>query len=418
MGTEEHHTPASVDTGAAGQVGVIDVERLVEELRGRAAAMRAAGGLGGDLDLGAIPVSGPDRPRVTFNPGLGYSTKPVVGPVITGVKKTTLRMLFHVLDGLAREADTAVGALWNRADEAERRLAAAEGVGTSLAAEITAREGGQADVASLATRLADLEETLRGLQVAPRLARLERSTRAAPPPSAEAAPSAPPAPPVLRMDYERFEDRFRPETAVTAHQRRYAEILADAGRVVDVGCGRGELVAMLRERGVDAYGYELEPDFVTLAAERGLPVAQGDGIAHVAGLPAGSVGGVVASHVVEHLEPAEVLRLVEGAAEALRPGGILIMETPNPESLVAGSVNFHRDLTHRRPIHPDTLAFLCETAGFVDIEVLRLSPVTAPDLLPEPPEDAADAAFLTGVIGRLNSLLYGFQDYAVIARLP
>jgi len=417
MGTNTDQHPAG-EGDAAGQV--VDVSALVGELRDRAAAMRASGGAGGGLEFGAVPMAGPDRPRVAFRPALGYSSKPVVGPVITGVKQGTLRMLFHVLNALATDTDTAVGALWNRADDAERRLAAVQTAGDRIDAEIVERERVQGDVVSLAARIAGLEEQLRLLQTGPRLARLERTAREAAgvAPSPAAGPGPAPPQPALRMDYQRFEDRFRPEPAVRAHQERYAEILQGAGRVVDVGCGRGELVEMLRARGVDAYGYEMEPDFVALAAVRGLPVEHGDGIAHVAGLAAGSVGGVVASHVVEHLEPSEVIRLVEGAAAALTPGGILIMETPNPESLVAGSVNFHRDLTHRRPIHPDTLAFLCESAGFDAVDVLRLSPVTAPDLLPEPPEGTANAGFLRDVVARLNHVLYGFQDYAVVARLP
>jgi SAM-dependent methyltransferase len=416
MATHTDHEPAG-DGDVTGPV--IDVPALVDELRVRAAALRASGGVGADLDFGAVPIAGPHRPHVAFRPDLAYSSKPVVGPVITGVKQTTLRMMIHVFNALAADADAAVGALWSRADDADRSIAALRHDGLRIDAEVAERERVQGDVASLAARLAGVEEELRRLQAGPRLARLERAARTAPPPAdaatGETGAGQPPAP---RMDYERFEGRFRPEEAVHAHQERYAQILAGAGRVVDVGCGRGELVRMLRDRGVDAYGYELEPDFVALAAEQGVPVSLGDGIAHVAGLPPGSVGGVVASHVVEHLPPAEVIRLVEAAADALSPGGILIMETPNPESLVAGSVNFHRDLTHRSPIHPDTLTFLCESAGFDRIEVLRLSPVTEPDLLPEPPAGAADAAFLHDVVGRLNRLLFGFQDYAVVARLP
>ncbi|MFN8120823.1 MAG: methyltransferase domain-containing protein [Thermoleophilia bacterium] len=202
------------------------------------------------------------------------------------------------------------------------------------------------------------------------------------------------------------------------HQERYLESRGGRGRVLDVGCGRGELVEMLREAGVDASGIDMDPDFAALAAERGLPVTQGDGIAHVAGLPAASLDGIMVSHVVEHLEPADLLRLIHGAADALAPGGVLIMETPNPESLIAGSVNFHRDLTHRRPIHPDTLAFLCESAGFTSVEILRLSPVPAEERLPVPAGDGPDAQALRAVVERLNDLVYGFQDYAVVAHVP
>ena len=103
--------------------------------------------------------------------------------------------------------------------------------------------------------------------------------------------------------------------------------------------------------------------------------------------------------------------LVALAGEKLADGGVLILETPNPESLVAGSINFHRDLTHVRPIHPDTLAFLAESAGFSNVEIRRLSPVPDEDRLPVPGDGRLDA-----VVERLNDLLYGYQDYAVVAR--
>ena len=105
------------------------------------------------------------------------------------------------------------------------------------------------------------------------------------------------------------------------------------------------------------------------------------------------------------------------AADALAEGGILIVETPNPESLVAGSINFHRDPTHLRPVHPETLAFLCESAGFSEVEILRLSPVPDPERLPLPaPGDEPLARHVDRLAEQLNGVIYGWQDYAVLAR--
>lgn len=401
----------------------------MEDLRARAARVRAAGGYGTAVGAGPVGIEAHGRPSVRFRPELGYSSKPVVGRPITGAKRVALRALFHVFDDLARQTDAAVAGLWGRADALERRGAEWEArLDEGLAGETRERERAQRDIAALSQRLDALERTLADVDASSRLSRLERTARSATgPATAAAAPaSGAPAPPgasaapavepMLGMDYERFEGRYRPEAAVRAHQRRYVEILSGRRRVVDVGCGRGELVDMLRQDGVDAYGIELEGDFVALAADRGVPVLHGDGIAHVAGLAPESVDGVVASHVVEHLEPQDVLRLVHGAHEALAEGGVLILETPNPESLLAGSVNFHRDITHRRPIHPDTLAFLCESAGFREVEVLRLSPFQEGEVLPPPPGDGPEAAHLAAVVDRLNAIVFGFQDYAVVAR--
>ncbi len=139
---------------------------------------------------------------------------------------------------------------------------------------------------------------------------------------------------------------------------------------------------------------------------------------HLEGLSAGDVHGIVVSHVVEHLPPHVVSRLVATAWQKLPDGGLLIIETPNPESLLAGSINFHRDPTHLRPVHPDTLAFICDSAGFASTEVRRLSrPVPEADRLPVAGSGGGPlAAHLDRVVARLNDLLYGFQDYAVVAR--
>jgi SAM-dependent methyltransferase len=198
---------------------------------------------------------------------------------------------------------------------------------------------------------------------------------------------------------------------VRERQQAYVELMHGRKRVVDLGCGRGELIELLQAEGVHAYGVEIDPDFVALLEDKGIEVVAQDAVAHLEMLENGAVDGVVGSHLVEHLPPASVARLVTVAAEKLAHGGVLILETPNPESLIAGSVNFHRDLTHVRPIHPDTLAFLAESAGFSNIEIRRLSPVPENERLPVPGDGEMD-----NVVRQLNELLYGYQDYAVVAR--
>jgi SAM-dependent methyltransferase len=145
--------------------------------------------------------------------------------------------------------------------------------------------------------------------------------------------------------------------------------------------------------------------------EKNLEVIDEDAVEHLRELEDATLDGIVASHVIEHLPASRVAELVALASEKLAPGGGLILETPNPESLVAGSINFHRDLTHVRPIHPETLAFLAESNGFAQVEIRRLSPVPDDERLPIP-----EGAGLEDVFARLNELLYGYQDYAVVAR--
>jgi SAM-dependent methyltransferase len=402
---------------------IIDVERLVEELKERVARERAAGAYADDLagvELEVLPPQGdglaegfdlqPGQPRVRFRPELGFSSKPVIGPVITGVKKVILRLIFFVMDDLARQTDAAVARLEAAlaAEMSDSRNAQARSR-EALAAEAAVREGVQTDIQAVSQRVAAVDTRLERLQLESRLARLERSRKTAAPRPVVPAEGPPAAAPDL--DYESFEARFRPESSVREHQEDYVELLRDRKRVVDLGCGRGELIEMLGAQGVSAYGVEIDPDFISLLEDKGLKVVAKDAVAHLAELEAGAVDGIVGSHLVEHLPPAALVSLVSLAAEKLPEGGILVFETPNPESLVAGSVNFHRDLTHVRPIHPDTLSFLCESAGFSHVEIRRLSPVPEDERLPKTGDEKIDE-----IVGQLNELLYGYQDYAVLAR--
>jgi 2-polyprenyl-3-methyl-5-hydroxy-6-metoxy-1,4-benzoquinol methylase len=411
---------------------IIDVEELVADLKRRVERERAEGAYEDDLsqiELEKPPPAGDPTtpsmmqgfdlgaagPRVRFRPELGFSSKPVIGPVITLFKRFFLRLLFHVFDDLARQTDAAIARVEAAlaVDVAGRERLEAS-TRAELRAESAAREWVQADVKALSERIAALGSRLEHLQLESRLARLERArkTAAIPQPAvqSEGLPAGQAAAAPL-FDYETFEARFRPEASVREHQQAYVELLLGKKRVVDLGCGRGELIEMLQEKGVSAYGVEIDPDFISLLEEKGIEVVAQDAVAHLSGLEPEAVDGVVASHVVEHLPAAAVSMLVALAAEKLAPDGILILETPNPESLVAGSVNFHRDLTHVRPIHPDTLAFLCESAGFAQVEIRRLSPMPDDELLP-----ATGDARLDPVVERLNELLYGYQDYAVVAR--
>jgi SAM-dependent methyltransferase len=390
----------------------IDVERLVDELRDRVAAQRAAGAYA--EDLADVDLVLPGRPQaVRFRPELAYSTKPGFGRGLTIVKQVLLRLLIHTFDDLARQTSTAIEGV-----RGETRTSRnwAEG---ALAAEAGERERLQRENGELRTRVGAIESALERLQLPARLARLERASRPAPAAGAPAAPTASAGsraddPP---LDYLAFEARFRgSEETVRERQSIYVDVLSGRRRVVDLGCGRGELVALLGEHGIGAYGVEPNPDFIALIREKGLEVVQGDALSHLESLAPGEVDGIVLSHVVEHLPPRVVARLAELASERLPEGGVLIMETPNPESLVAGSVNFHRDPTHLRPVHPDTLAFICDSAGFREVAIRRLAPVPESERLPFSGGDDPAAAHLDRVVGRLNDLIYGYQDYAVVAR--
>jgi SAM-dependent methyltransferase len=424
---------------------LIDVEELAESLRERVEHERAAGRYTEDVASLALEPIGetaaqitraPDasptdrRRRVVYRPEVGYSSRRLVGPILTAAKRLFYRVFFYPLDDLARQTDDAV----QRVEEAiaaevgTRKSAVDAVVGRidtlvnqlelAVRLESEAREAVQRDVQSLAIRIAELEAAQERLQLPSRLARLERLTRTAPqPPPSRAAPSTTAAQPPS-FDYMTFENRFRPERTVRERHSDYRDLLRARRRVVDLGCGRGELLELLRDEGVSAYGVELDPDVVAVCQEKELEVVEGDAVGHVEALQNGAVDGIVASHLIEHLAPELLWRLVTAAGQKLEEGGILILETPNPESLLAGSINFHRDPTHVRPVHPDTLSFLCESAGFRDVEIRRLAPVPEDARLPErPSHESPLSEHLSEVVKQLNKLIYGYQDYALIAHL-
>jgi SAM-dependent methyltransferase len=268
-------------------------------------------------------------------------------------------------------------------------------------------------------RFAELRDRVNALD-----RRLRSVETAGPSPAVAAAPAdagAPAGPPADRFDYVGFERRFRgdPEDVLTTLSERYLDLLASSPPVLDVGCGRGELLSALAERGVACSGVDLDAGMVAEARVAGLDITAGDGVAHLRSLPEGSLGSIIAVHVVEHLPLHALLDLLELAATRLRPGGILVAETPNPASLVVLGNSYILDPTHVWPLHPSLLTFLCERAGFRDVELRFHAPAEAyhlPRL--DVPEEADWARPVNDAVDRLNDVLFGPQEYAVVARTP
>jgi SAM-dependent methyltransferase len=255
--------------------------------------------------------------------------------------------------------------------------------------------------------------------------RLRDVETSGPPPAAAPTNPAPapagPEAPADRFDYVGFERRFRgnPDDIMVALSERYVGLLASSPPVLDVGCGRGELLSALAERGVAGSGVDLDAGMVAEARAAGLDVTAGDGVAHLRSLPEGSLGSIIAVHVVEHLPLAALIELLELAASRLRPGGILVAETPNPASLIVLGNSYILDPTHVWPLHPSLLTFLCERAGFRDVELRFHAPAEAYHLpRVDVPEGAEWAQPVNEAVDRLNSVLFGPQEYAVVARTP
>ncbi len=265
----------------------------------------------------------------------------------------------------------------------------------------------------IARRQEDLRErTERELGEAHRRAAIQDGRLAILEATGSTAPAARwPEPPALLPPgvYSLFEERFRGSPGEIAEkQRSYLPLLKDLpGPVLDVGCGRGELLRLLAAEGVPALGVEINPISASACKSEGLSVEQGDGLAHLASRQDGSLGAVVALQVVEHWTAEATFAFLREARRALAPGGVLIAETINSDSLSALKA-FFLDPSHVRPVPPEALRFLAEAAGFVDATIEYRAPLPAGDRLEEAsPNDA-----------KLNRLLFGPQDYALIARVP
>jgi O-antigen chain-terminating methyltransferase len=161
----------------------------------------------------------------------------------------------------------------------------------------------------------------------------------------------------------------------------------------------------------------VEPDaqLVEAARGRGLDVVQGFAVDYLRGLEAGSLGGIVMIQVIEHLSPQHVIDVVELAADKLRPGGKLVLETVNPASLYTYAHAFWVDPDHVRPVHPGFLEFLFREAEFSRFAIEYRSPVSDDERLVPLPGDDPQTALLNRNFERIGSLLFGAQDYAVIA---
>ena len=224
--------------------------------------------------------------------------------------------------------------------------------------------------------------------------------------------------------YLGFEDRFRGTTEdIRGRLTSYLPLFAAATDVLDVGCGRGELLELFREHGVTARGIDTNQAMVDECRSRGLAADRADALSFLEERQDGSLGGLIAIQVVEHLEPAYLVGLLGLAYQKLRPGAPLVLETINPACWMAFFETYIRDFTHARPLHPDTLQYLVQASGFTGVNVEYRQPVTDADRLDRVPlsamgteATAAIAAAVNAHADKLNARLFSSMDYAVIAR--
>ena len=425
----------------------VDVARIMEELRARVAERKASGfyseeeirrisemeleleevlpGYRDDLDYHLAILN--DSWDVKAGPAIA-SHRRLAGPAIMAAKKLLRRLtapyISMILASQIEFNSTLVRLLNSFAPQVRDHL---QGLGQQLEQQLEELDERQA-ASSLAFRgqIREMSLALEGvkqelLKQAGHLERIRGQDRLDLPkvelPSGTGELS--------EQEYLAFEDLHRgSREEIKQRQRVY---LADFSLepVLDVGCGRGEFLELLREAGVEARGIDLNRQMVRTCRERGLQVEQAEALAHLSRLPDDSLGGIFCSQMIEHLEPRALVALVQFAFAKLRPGGTFIAETLNPACLTIFSGAFYLDLTHIKPIHPQAVVFLLEAAGFGGVRVnyvnpypkkmklQTLEPAWAKRRFEEPLVEA-----LNEIIRQLNDLLYGHQDYAAIGRKP
>ncbi len=319
-------------------------------------------------------------------------------------RRSVATLYRRALEALAVERRTADNAL-ERATQRLRRgeLTALRGALQSLDSELKSESQSRGTLASFADQLFSEQQ-----EQAAALADLRQQTTRLDPARVLADADS-------NDDfYVALEERFRgPREAIREHLKVYLPHLHTAlkdtsGPLLDLGCGRGEWLQLLHDEGWGASGVDLNRRFVEQCRDHDLDVEQGDALRVLAARPAGSLAAVTAFHLAEHLPTTDLLSLLDQAHRVLAPGGLLLLETPNPENLLVGACNFHLDPTHRQPLPPLLLEFLLQARGFEEVEVLRL--LTQPEGTQIVPRiDRAPG-------GELWLDFFGAMNYAVLGR--
>ena len=244
-----------------------------------------------------------------------------------------------------------------------------------------------------------------------------------------AATEADPPQPLSEVQREQgyldLEARYRgTEAEIGARIAAYLPYLEGRGEILDLGCGRGESLAVFGAHGLDARGIDASAEMVARCREKGLRAEVADLFEHLQAVQEGSLGAVVSYHVIEHLPATAVERLVRLAWRALAPGGVLILETPSPLSLMMASRNFWIDPTHVRPVHPASLEITFRGAGFEPVHRLDLHPFPEDERLPQidlsqlPEAQRPLADEINRLRDILDDLLFGHRDFAMVGEKP
>jgi SAM-dependent methyltransferase len=210
--------------------------------------------------------------------------------------------------------------------------------------------------------------------------------------------------------YVEFEHWFRgTDEEIKERQKVYlpyftkSKIDSKQYPAVDIGCGRGEFIQLLKDNSVRGIGLDINKVMVDRTKEKGLEAAEGDALTYLRAQKTNSLMAVTGFHIVEHIPFLDLVRIFDECYRTLQPGGFIIFETPNPENLIVGTCNFYSDPSHLHPLPPALLDFTLKTRGFNKTEIKRLHPLK-PSIKTDDP-----------LVKEMAERMYGPQDYAIIA---
>lgn len=225
--------------------------------------------------------------------------------------------------------------------------------------------------------------------------------------------------------YAAFEKKFRgPREEIYRRQSAYLPILEQINikglnaPALDVGCGRCEWVELLEKNAIPVLGVDFNEEFVKDGRDKGFNVSFGNAIDYLKSQPDGAFSCITSFHLVEHLLFEDLKVLIEEAYRVICPGGLLILETPNPENVNVGACNFYFDPTHRAPLPPGLLQFVVSDAGFSDAQIAYVNADCLPDPLSYLQRETENALYINSAIHLLNRAFFNAPDYAVIAQKP
>lgn len=184
-----------------------------------------------------------------------------------------------------------------------------------------------------------------------------------------------------------------------------ADVGSKSFPILDIGCGRGEWLELLKDAGLYTIGLDLNRTMIKICKDRGFNVIQDEALSYLTSLSGDSVGAVTGFHLIEHYGFEFLIKLLEEILRVLKPGGLVILETPNPSNVLVGSCNFYLDPTHNKPLPSSLIKLVLESRGFNKVKIININPYS---------DDLKIKNNDLEMSKRFNEYFYGPQDYAVV----